>query len=76
MRYTKAFNNIVNGHFLKGVEEKQVIVLISHSDGINPFLSLQDPDHKIKKVCYCGTLCYELLMNGDNKFEIGKLTKL
>ena len=34
-------------------------MIVSHSDGINPFLSLVEQSEKIKDPCYCATFAIE-----------------
>lgn len=44
------------------------MVIISHSDGINPFLSICDKEKKVKDPCYCATFAIELeIIDGQAK---------
>ena len=48
-----------------------MIVLVSHSDGINPFLKLFAPDQqKLSKPCYCATIAVELSAKDANAFNV------
>jgi len=43
------------------------VVLSSHSDGINPFISVFDPNaEQIKKPCYCCTVAAEVEVDPQN----------
>jgi len=65
-RYIRGVQDIVLKHFVQPAKlgaapEKQVITLISHSEGINPFLKMFGwKGAYIDNPCYCATFCVEL----------------
>ena len=64
-RYTAGFQDIIQKHFLgnlQGASVQQVITLVSHSDGVGPWLDLVAPGQsgKIKNFAYCCTFAVEL----------------
>ena len=61
-RYKRGFEEIIENHVKTQQSEQQVIVIVSHSDGINPFLSLFQAN-KIDDPCYCCTIAAELEIN-------------
>ena len=61
-RYKRGFEEIIDNHVKTQTTEQQVIVLVSHSDGINPFLALFGAN-KIDDPCYCCTIAVELEIN-------------
>eukprot|EP00347_Sterkiella_histriomuscorum_P023034 403336211 len=71
-RYIAGFNDIIKNHIVNCNKiDKQVIILVSHSDGINPFLSLNGGDEKIKSPCYCSTLAHEIKVERNSQQESG-----
>ena len=45
--------------------------MFSHSDGINPFLSLYAPGNKkISKPCYCATIAVELSAKDPSAYNV------
>ena len=44
--------------------------MISHSDGINPFLNIFDESLKIKDACPCCTVCYELQLDVNGGYKV------
>ena len=75
-RYQKGFVDIVNKHFLSKLseqkpEEKKVIVLFSHSDGINPFMRQFAPKSPaISSPCYCATIAVELSATDASSYSV------
>ncbi|CDW91154.1 UNKNOWN [Stylonychia lemnae] len=59
-RYIKGFKDIIQSHFIEQESLKQVIILVSHSDGINAFHGLNGDAGKISHPSYCCTLLHEL----------------
>jgi hypothetical protein len=75
-RYVNGFKDIIANHIVNSQVQKQVIILVSHSDGINPFLSIHDANKTIKSPCYCCTICYEVVNKGDDNFKINSCSLL
>ena len=78
-RYRAGFRDIVQKHFLGKLDEqaegqKKVIVMVSHSDGITPFMNEYFPSsqEKISKPCYCATLAVELSASSPDKASVEK----
>ena len=59
-RYRDGFKDIVSNHFLKKTEQKCVIVLVSHSDGIPPFIKTYCPGLQMADPGYCATIAVQL----------------
>ena len=58
-RYTKGFADILFKHFLTTKDEKSVLVLFSHSDGIPAFLTAYCGGLKMGDPGYCATIAVE-----------------
>lgn len=66
-RYQAGFQDIVQKHFIgqltaESAETQKVIVIVSHSDGISPFLDMFAPGNSLDegKYAYCCTQAVEL----------------
>ena len=70
-RYKAAFAEIIKTHIASQAVPKQTIVLVSHSDGINPFLA-QTNQPEISNPCYCATFAIEFEVGGDGEVSIRK----
>ena len=58
-RYTKGFADILTKHFLTTKDEKSVLVLFSHSDGIPAFLNAYCGGLQMRDPGYCSTIAVE-----------------
>jgi len=66
-RYTAAFKEIAHNYVYGRNDERGVVILVSHSDGINPFLHSFDQSMSIKGPGHCATAVFE--------FDKGKVTE-
>jgi hypothetical protein len=70
-RYQKGFKDIIDRNFINIKDEKecpktQIIVIVSHSDGMNPFLNFFEQKEIISRVWYCCTVAIDLTKLNDS----------
>jgi hypothetical protein len=72
-RYSNGFKDILQKHFIEQKEIKTVIVLFSHSDGIEPFLSTFSNGIVLKKADYCTTIAVEITSSDNKSYQVKDL---
>uniref|UniRef100_A0A7S3CTL8 Uncharacterized protein n=1 Tax=Strombidium rassoulzadegani TaxID=1082188 RepID=A0A7S3CTL8_9SPIT len=77
-RYTQGYLDIVKRHLVErgDAPSHQVVAVVSHSCGINPFLKLFGHKEGIQKPCYCCTIAVELERDEATGFKVNELTIL
>ena len=68
-RYVKGVSDIAQ-RYAQEIESRSVLVCLSHSDGINEFLSAFKCKTKIKNPCHCATIAVEIEKDSADGFKV------